>query len=123
VDRVITEKNAAKIKCRILAEGANGPTTPEADAIIEERGDIFLIPDVMCNAGGVTVSYFEWVQNLQRVSWTEQEVTTKLDTLLAATFDRLMAFAKARKCGHRVAALALGIKEVADVKKTRGLYP
>ncbi|WP_411847109.1 Glu/Leu/Phe/Val dehydrogenase [Roseibacillus persicicus] len=123
MERAITKEMAKKLQCRVLAEGANGPTTPEADAIIEERGDIFLIPDVMCNAGGVTVSYFEWVQNLQRFSWTEREVISKLETLMAATFDRLVAFAEARKCGHRVAALALGIKEVADVKKTRGLYP
>jgi glutamate dehydrogenase (NAD(P)+) len=123
MERAIDVDLAERLQCRVLAEGANGPTTPAADTVIEERGDIFLIPDVMCNAGGVTVSYFEWVQNLQRFSWTEQEVITKLDTLLASTFDRLMAFAKARKCGHRVAALALGVKEVADVKKTRGLYP
>lgn len=123
MERAINEEMAKKLQCRVLAEGANGPTTPKADQIIEERGDIFLIPDVMCNAGGVTVSYFEWVQNLQRFSWTEQEVISKLETLMAATFDRLVGFAEARKCGHRVAALALGIKEVADVKKTRGLYP
>lgn len=123
MERAIDGEMAKKLQCRVLAEGANGPTTPEADKIIEERGDIFLIPDVMCNAGGVTVSYFEWVQNLQRFSWTEQEVTSKLETLMAATFDRLVGFAEARKCGHRVAALALGIREVADVKKTRGLYP
>jgi glutamate dehydrogenase (NAD(P)+) len=123
MERAIDKEMAEKLQCKVLAEGANGPTTPDADAVIEQRGDIFLIPDVMCNAGGVTVSYFEWVQNLQRFSWTEREVISKLETLMAATFDRLVAFAEARKCGHRVAALALGIKEVADVKKTRGLYP
>ncbi|MDP0489479.1 MAG: Glu/Leu/Phe/Val dehydrogenase [Verrucomicrobiota bacterium JB023] len=123
MERAIGKELAPKLRCKVLAEGANGPTTPEADAIIEERGDIFLIPDVLCNAGGVTVSYFEWVQNLQRFSWTEREVLTKLETLLASTFDRMVSFAEARKCGHRLAALALGIKEVADVKKTRGLYP
>lgn len=123
MERAIDKSLAEKLRCRVLAEGANGPTTPEADAIIEERGDIFLIPDVMCNAGGVTVSYFEWVQNLQRFSWTEQEVITKLETLLAATFDRLLAFAEEKNCGHRVAALALGIQEVSNVKTTRGLYP
>ncbi|MBK1833044.1 Glu/Leu/Phe/Val family dehydrogenase [Roseibacillus ishigakijimensis] len=123
LERAIDEKMAAELQCRVLAEGANGPTTTAADTVIEERGDIFLIPDVMCNAGGVTVSYFEWVQNLQRFSWTEREVISKLETQMATTFDRLVSFAEARKCGHRVAALALGIKEVADVKKTRGLYP
>ena len=123
MERAIDETMAPNLQCKVLAEGANGPTTPEADTIIEERGDIFLIPDVMCNAGGVTVSYFEWVQNLQRFSWTEREVISKLETLLAATFERLVSFAEKRNCSHRVAALALGIKEVADVKKTRGLYP
>lgn len=123
MERAIDEKMAAQLQCRVLAEGANGPTTPEADAIIELRGDIFLVPDVMCNAGGVTVSYFEWVQNLQRFSWTEQEVIAKLETLMATTFDRLVHFAEERKCGTRVAALALGVQEVANVKRTRGLYP
>jgi len=123
MERAIDEKMAAQLQCRVLAEGANGPTTPEADAIIEQRGDIFLVPDVMCNAGGVTVSYFEWVQNLQRFSWTEQEVIAKLETLMATTFDRLVHFAEERKCGTRVAALALGVQEVANVKRTRGLYP
>jgi len=123
MERAIDEKMAAQLQCRVLAEGANGPTTPEADAIIEQRGDIFLVPDVMCNAGGVTVSYFEWVQNLQRFSWTEQEVIAKLETLMATTFDRLVHFAEEQKCGTRVAALALGVQEVANVKRTRGLYP
>ena len=123
MERAIDEELAKDLRCRVLAEGANGPTTPGADRVIEERGDIFLVPDVMCNAGGVTVSYFEWVQNLQRFSWTEREVIAKLETQLATVFDRLVAFAEARKCSHRVAALALGIQEVAEVKKTRGLYP
>ncbi|MEM9081251.1 MAG: Glu/Leu/Phe/Val dehydrogenase [Verrucomicrobiota bacterium] len=123
MERAVDAEMAKELKCRVLAEGANGPTTPEADAVIEERGDIFLIPDVLCNAGGVTVSYFEWVQNLQRFHWTEREVLTKLETHLSAAFDRLVSFAEARKCGHRVAALALGIQEVASVKKVRGLYP
>jgi len=70
LERVIDSENAGKLKCKVLAEGANGPTTPEADAILEERGDVFLVPDILCNAGGVTVSYFEWVQNLQRESWS-----------------------------------------------------
>ncbi|MFC5050811.1 Glu/Leu/Phe/Val dehydrogenase [Rubritalea spongiae] len=123
LERVITEKNAAHLKCRVLAEAANGPTTTKADQIIEERGDIFLIPDILCNAGGVTCSYFEWVQNLQRFQWSEQEVLTKLDTKMAKAFDRVIAFSKYNKLPHRVAALALGIKEVADVKEQRGLFP
>ena len=123
LERVITEENAPKLQCRVLAEAANGPTTPKADAIIEERGDIFLIPDILCNAGGVTVSYFEWVQNLQRYQWSEQEVLTKLETKLAAAFEKVFHFSQREKISHRVAALALGIKEVAVAKSARGLYP
>ncbi len=123
LERVITEKNAADLKCKVLAEGANGPTTPKADAIIEKRDDIFLIPDILCNAGGVTVSYFEWVQNLQRFQWSEQEILSKLDIMLAEAFDRVVNYAKRNKLPNRIAALSLGIKEVADVKSQRGLYP
>ncbi len=123
LERVIHKDNASELRCKVLAEGANGPTTAEADAIIEKRGDIFLIPDILCNAGGVTVSYFEWVQNLQRFQWTKQEVLSKLDTKMADAFDRVVSFAKWNKLPMRVAALALGIKEVADVKKQRGLFP
>lgn len=123
LERVITEDNAGKLQCRILAEAANGPTTPCADAIIEERGDIFLIPDVLCNAGGVTVSYFEWVQNLQRFSWTKQEVLSKLETKLNEAFENLLDFCATRGCGHRLGALATGINFVAEVKQKRGLFP
>jgi glutamate dehydrogenase (NAD(P)+) len=120
---VITAANAGELKCRLLAEAANGPTTPEADAIIEARDDIFVIPDVLCNSGGVVVSYFEWVQNLQRFQWAEQEVLAKLETLLQRSFEGMLAFAKVHQIPHRLAALALGIKEVADVKEQRGLFP
>jgi len=123
LERVITQENASKLKCRILAEAANGPTTPCADAIIEERGDIFLIPDVLCNAGGVTVSYFEWVQNLQRFSWTKQEVLSKLENKLNEAFENLLEFCHQRQCGHRLGALATGVDLVAQVKQTRGLFP
>ena len=119
---VITMDNVKDIKARYIIEGANGPIDADADAQLESRG-VIVLPDILANAGGVTVSYFEWVQNLQRFHWSEREVISKLETQMAAAFDRLISFAEARKCGHRVAALALGIKEVADVKKTRGLYP
>ncbi|HVJ44823.1 MAG TPA: Glu/Leu/Phe/Val dehydrogenase [Luteolibacter sp.] len=123
LDRVITKDNAANLKCRILAEGANGPTTPDADRIIDARDDIFVIPDILCNAGGVTVSYFEWVQNLQRFQWTEREVITKLETLLQGSFEKVTGFARRNGISHRTAAQAIAIKTVADAKAARGLFP
>jgi len=123
LERVINDKNARQLQCRILAEGANGPTTANADAIIEERDDIFLIPDILCNAGGVTVSYFEWVQNLQRYQWTEEEVLTRLESKLETAFDKVISFAEQNEIPHRVAALALGVREVASTKSIRGLFP
>lgn len=122
-DMAITRENAPLLKCRVLAEGANGPTTPEADQIISDRGDIFLIPDILCNAGGVTVSYFEWVQNLQRFQWTEREVLTRLETMLEATFNRVLQFAERNKIPQRMAAQSLAVKTVAEVKGQRGLFP
>lgn len=123
LERVITEKNASHLKCKVLAEAANGPTTQPADTIIEARGDIFLLPDILCNAGGVTVSYFEWVQNLQRFSWTKTEVLTKLETKLNEAFENLLSFCDRNDCGTRLGALATGVDNVARVKKTRGLFP
>lgn len=123
LDRVIHAGNAARLRCKILAEGANGPTTPEADRIIAERGDIFVIPDILCNAGGVTVSYFEWVQNFQRFQWNEREVITKLETMMQRAFDKVTSFAERHKIGQRTAAQAIAIKTVADAKALRGLFP
>jgi glutamate dehydrogenase (NAD(P)+) len=124
VDRVINEKNAAQLKCRILAEAANGPTTPEADLIIEQRWDeIFMIPDILCNAGGVIVSYFEWVQGLQSFSWSEVEVTDKLFRILEHSFAQVIRRAKEHKISHRTAAMAIGVERVLRAKKSRGLFP
>lgn len=124
VDRVINEKNAAQIKCRILAEGANGPTTPEADLILEQRWDeIFLIPDILCNAGGVIVSYFEWVQGLQSFLWSEMEVTDKLFRILEHSFTQVIKRAKEHKISHRTAAMATGVERVLSAKTARGLFP
>jgi glutamate dehydrogenase (NAD(P)+) len=123
LDRVITGDNAARLRCRVLAEGANGPTTPEADAILDARGDVFVLPDVLCNAGGVTVSYFEWVQNLQRFQWTEREVLTKLETQLQKAFEKVTGFAARHGVSNRVAAQAIAIRTVADAKAQRGLFP
>ena len=124
VDRVITAKNAAQLKCRILAEGANGPTTPEADLILEQRWDeVFMIPDILCNAGGVIVSYFEWVQGLQSFLWSEMEVTDKLFRILEHSFSQVIRRAKEHKISHRTAAMAIGVERVLRAKKTRGLFP
>src|SRR3954463_86180 len=124
VDRVITEKNAAKLQCRILAEGANGPTTPGADRILDQRwNELFVIPDILCNAGGVIVSYFEWVQGLQAFMWTETEVTDKLFRILEHSFTHVIRRAKAHKISHRMSAMAIGVERVMKAKGTRGLFP
>jgi len=123
IDRTITGENAPHLKCKVLAEGANGPTTPEADRIINERGDIFVIPDILCNAGGVTVSYFEWVQNLQHYSWTEREVLGKMEAMLQSAQARVTGFAKKNKLPQRSAAQAIAIETVAEAKSSRGLFP
>lgn len=123
LERQITEVNAGKIRCRILAEGANGPTTPEADQILEQRGEIFLIPDILCNAGGVVVSYFEWVQDLQSFFWSESEVVDKLFRILETAFTQTVNFSRKNKVSMRMAALTLGIQRVYDAKRTRGLFP
>ncbi len=122
-ERVITAEIAAKLQCRVLAEAANGPTTFEADAVLKQRGDIFVIPDVLCNAGGVIVSYFEWVQDLQNFFWTEVEVFDKLYRILSQTFDQVLKEARQKNIDHRTAALTLGIQKVVDAKKIRGLFP
>ncbi|MDB6135002.1 MAG: gdhA [Verrucomicrobiales bacterium] len=123
LERQITEKNAAQIQCRILAEAANGPTTPEADAILDQRPEIFLIPDILCNAGGVVVSYFEWVQDLQSFFWDEAEVMGKLYRILETAFKQTTTLARARGLSMRTAALSLGIQRVHEAKKLRGLFP
>jgi glutamate dehydrogenase (NAD(P)+) len=122
LERVITHKNAASLKCQILAEGANGPTTPDADAILADS-DIFIIPDVLCNAGGVTVSYFEWVQDMQQFFWSEEQVNQKLEELMLKAFYRVRALARERNMSMRMAALSLGVRKIATEKLKRGLYP
>lgn len=121
---VITGANAGRIKCRILAEGANGPTTPEADIILDQRQDeIFVIPDILCNVGGVVVSYFEWVQSLQYFFWNETEVADKLFRILERAFTHVMKRSKEQKISHRMAAMAIGVERVAKAKLDRGLFP
>ncbi len=123
LDRAITGDNAPHLRCKILAEGANGPTTPEADRILEARGDVFVIPDILCNAGGVTVSYFEWVQNLQRFQWEEEDVIAKLEVILRKAMARVADFAQHHGVSTRMAAQAIAIKTVADSKAARGMFP
>ncbi len=123
LERQITSENAAKLKCRILAEGANGPTTPDADVILNQRNDIFVIPDILCNSGGVVVSYFEWVQDLQSFFWDEAMVVDKLFRILETAFAQTHNMAKQQKLSMRMAALSLGVKRVYEAKKQRGLFP
>jgi glutamate dehydrogenase (NAD(P)+) len=123
LERQITETNAGKLQCRILAEAANGPTTPEADAILVQRPEIFIIPDVLCNAGGVIVSYFEWVQDLQSFFWSETEVVDKLFRILETAYAQILALSRKQNLPMRVAALSLGIKRVQEAKRMRGLFP
>lgn len=118
----ITGKNAGKLRCRILAEAANGPTTECGDNVLRES-DIFLIPDVLCNAGGVSVSYFEWVQNTQNFSWTEIEVNDRLYRILEKAFQDVLGFGKRNNLWMRDAALAIGVRKVIDAKRARGLFP
>jgi glutamate dehydrogenase (NAD(P)+) len=124
VEQVITGANAGRLQCRILAEGANGPTTPEADRVLRERrGEVFVIPDILCNAGGVVVSYFEWVQDLQQFFWDEAEVLNRLNLVLDRAFNRVMARVDQDRVPHRDAATAIGVQRVRDAKKVRGLFP
>jgi glutamate dehydrogenase (NAD(P)+) len=122
LERVITGENAGKLKCRILAEGANGPTTPDADAVLN-GSEIFVIPDILCNAGGVTVSYFEWVQDLQQFMWGEEQVNAQLKKLIHMAFARVRDEARKKKITNRLAALSLGVQKVANEKAKRGLFP
>jgi glutamate dehydrogenase (NAD(P)+) len=122
IENQITEKNASRIKAKIIAEGANGPTTPEADEILNDKG-IFIVPDILANAGGVTVSYFEWVQNLQELIWSEEEVLDRLTRIMQKGFKEVFDISFSKKIPMRAAALVLGIGRVAEASKLRGLYP
>jgi glutamate dehydrogenase (NAD(P)+) len=123
LERQITEQNAGRLKCRLIAEAANGPTTNAADRIIGDRGDIEIIPDILCNSGGVIVSYFEWLQNLSNFYWDREEVMTKLYGILDKAKDAVEYQKRKFKFSRRLAALTLGIQRVADAKQSRGLFP
>ncbi len=122
LENQITAANAGNIKARLIAEAANGPTTPGADEILWKNSK-FMIPDILCNAGGVTVSYFEWVQDLNRDHWSEKVVNEKLKEIMVKAFQETLAMARREQCYMRTAAYLLAVKRVADAMEMRGLYP
>jgi glutamate dehydrogenase (NAD(P)+) len=122
LEQVITSENADKIKARVICEGANGPTTPTADEILEERG-VLVLPDILANAGGVVVSYFEWVQGLQEYFWKEVEVNARLNDITSRAFHETWATYEAKSVNMRIAAYGLAVQRVSEATLTRGLYP
>jgi len=122
LEQVITERNANEVRARIICEGGNGPVTPAADAILEDKG-VLILPDVLANAGGVVVSYFEWVQGLQEYFWKETEVNAKLNDIMSRAFEETWETAQRRDVPMRVAAYGLAVQRVAEATITRGLYP
>jgi glutamate dehydrogenase (NAD(P)+) len=122
MENVIHRDNAVRVQARILAEGANGPVTPIADEILKDKG-VFILPDILANAGGVTVSYFEWVQDLQNYFWNEAEINNRLRQLMTASFRKVMAIAEEKRIDNRTAAQVLGIGRVVEALQLRGLYP
>jgi glutamate dehydrogenase (NAD(P)+) len=120
-ENVITSRNAEKVKARIVCEGANGPTTAVADEILADK-KVFIIPDILANAGGVTASYFEWVQDRQGYFWTEDDVNTRMERILAESFDDVTRYAEAHGVNNRIAAYMLAIDRVAFTIKQRGIY-
>jgi glutamate dehydrogenase (NAD(P)+) len=120
-ENVITSENAANLRCKILCEGANGPTTAIADEVLADK-KIFVIPDILANAGGVTVSYFEWVQDRQGFFWRESEVNERLRDVMEQSFDQVVHYAEAHRVDNRVAAYILSIDRVARALKLRGFY-
>jgi glutamate dehydrogenase (NAD(P)+) len=122
IEGQITEANAGHIRAKVVVEGANGPTTPEADEILARRG-ITVVPDILANAGGVIVSYFEWVQGLQSFFWSEEEINERLEAMMLNAFGRVLAEAESRDVDLRTAAMVLAVQRVADALMTRGIYP
>jgi glutamate dehydrogenase (NAD(P)+) len=122
LEGVLHEGNAGDVQARFIVEGANGPTTPDADKVLEDRG-IVVVPDILANSGGVAVSYFEWVQDLQAYFWTEDEVNDRLKVLMEDAYDRVSQLAAEKGLSLRTAAQVIGVGRVADAHRTRGLYP
>ena len=122
LENVITEKNAPSIKTKILVEGANGPTTPAADDILVDKG-VFIVPDVLANAGGVTVSYFEWVQDFSSLFWTVDEINHRLDRMMREAYRAIRDTAKHHNITMRTAAFVIACTRILEQRKVRGLYP
>jgi glutamate dehydrogenase (NAD(P)+) len=122
LEQVVTEANADRVKATVICEGANGPVTPMADAILEDRG-VLVLPDVLANAGGVVVSYFEWVQGLQEYFWREDEVNAKLHDIVARAFEEAWNTRESRATTLRMASYGIAVERVAEATTTRGLYP
>ena len=120
-ENVITSENAARLRCKILCEGANGPTTSVADEILMEK-KIFVIPDILANAGGVTTSYFEWVQDRQGYFWKESVVNEQLDNIMKESFEDVVRYAETHNVNNRIAAYMLAIDRVAFTIRQRGIY-
>ncbi|MCJ7577106.1 MAG: hypothetical protein MUO91_01500, partial [candidate division Zixibacteria bacterium] len=121
LENQITEKNAPRVKAKILAEGANGPVIPKADKILDKNG-VFVIPDILCNTGGVTVSYFEWVQDRMGLFWSEEEVNRRLEEIMRKAFADVLQIYWAKNVTLRIAAFMLAIRRVLDVFMKRGVY-
>jgi len=122
LENQITQANAARIRARIIVEGANGPTTPAADDVLYNRG-VFVVPDILANAGGVTVSYFEWVQGLQEFFWSEEEINERLERIMVRSFNSVLELALHHEVSLRAAAYMIAVKRVADATAIRGIYP
>jgi glutamate dehydrogenase (NAD(P)+) len=122
LEQMITTANADRVRAGVVLEGANGPVTPAADAILEEKG-VLILPDVLANAGGVVVSYFEWVQGLQEYFWSEDEVNAQLEAIMTRAFEETWAVREERAISMRLAAYGIGVQRLADATRTRGLYP
>jgi len=118
----ITRQNAGSVKAKVIVEGANGPTSPFADEILDDKG-IFVIPDILANAGGVTVSYFEWVQNVQRLFWNEDDVNQRLDQIMTKAFHEVYDLSVKEKVNMRTAAYMIALGRVAEAKRLRGIFP
>jgi glutamate dehydrogenase (NAD(P)+) len=122
LEQVITAANADRVKAKLIVEGANGPVTPAADSILEEKG-VLVLPDILANAGGVIVSYFEWVQGLQEYFWKEAEVNAKLNDIMSRAFEETWSTMQSRNVPMRLAAYGLAVQRVAEATTTRGIYP